>query len=543
MATLLSVAGTFAVFSTCVALWALWTTDPLKSIGGFAAPISLLLIVRVWRSLGWEMEGSWWGLAMIASMVALVHLRDVAVIELIVTPAWTIFVPPHQVVALIYVAGAVLLFGGTRLLRAAAFPVALVWLVNPVPNFFTLHVDLPLQHFSSMVARGFAHGLGQRLTPDQLRLMFTPEFGMFIAPGCDGIRGAVTMGMIALVAGYVYRFPRRTWALVVAGAVLLAYAFNLARLCTLVLYYVAALHVPRLQSRAETADYVIGACLFFVATAMLFTVVQRLSPTGGLRVPALPRVERGPELQRGPGPFVLRWLGLAVVVLVGSYGYARGLENAARHRASGEQAAGQFTAGALGPFPERVGAYRLADRWDETLINGATIFYFADYVYDGPVKATGAGTGMAEGSPTVVSVGVSPVLGAHDTLICHSARGEEWLWHGNTVLPTRSGDMSLSTSLFNDGAEQYVEADTVCQGETCGQYSSNRTHFGLIYSRPDTHTLLSPDPERPIPVLLRATTKDAALAPALARAQLTAELARFLADASVADFVRPYRRP
>jgi exosortase J len=543
MATLLSIAGTFAVFSTCAALWSLWRTDPLKSIGGFAAPISLLLIVRVWRSLGWELEGSWWGLAMIASMVALVHLRDVAVIELIVTPAWTIFVPPHQVVALMYVAGAVLLFGGMRLLRGAAFPVALVWLVNPVPNFFTLHVDLPLQHFSSLVARGFAHGLGQRLTPDQLRLMFTPEFGMFIAPGCDGIRGAVTMGMIALVAGYVYRFPRRTWALVVAGAVLLAYVFNLARLCTLVLYYVAALHVPWLQSRAETADYVIGACLFFVATAMLFTVIQRLSPTGSLRVPALPRVEREQQWQRVPGTFLLRWLGLAAVVLVGSYGYARGLASAARHSPSGDGAVGLRDARALGPFPERVGPYRLVDRWDETLITGATIFYFADYVYDGPAKAAEVGTGMAAGSPTVVSVGVSPVLGAHDTLICHSARGEEWLWHGNTVLPTKDGDLSLSTSLFNDGSQQYVEADTVCQGETCGQYSSNRTHFGLVYSRPDTHTLLSPNPERPIPILLRATTKDAALAPDVARAQLTAELARFLAGASVADFVRPYRRP
>jgi exosortase J len=111
------------------------------------------------------------------------------------------------------------------------------------------------------------------------------------------------------------------------------------------------------------------------------------------------------------------------------------------------------------------------------------------------------------------------------------------------VLPTKDGDLSLSTSLFNDGSQQYVEADTVCQGETCGQYSSNRTHFGLVYSRPDTHTLLSPNPERPIPILLRATTKDAALAPDVARAQLTAELARFLAGASVADFVRPYRRP
>ena len=84
----------------------------------------------------------------------------------------------------------------------------LTWFVNPVPHFFTLHIDLPLQHASSLIARGFAHALGQKFTPDQLRLMFTPDFGMFIAPGCNGIRGAITMGFIALIAGYLYKFKR-----------------------------------------------------------------------------------------------------------------------------------------------------------------------------------------------------------------------------------------------------------------------------------------------------------------------------------------------
>ena len=111
----------------------------------------------------------------------------------------------YSLVAIAYTAGFVLLFGGVRLLRAAWFPVVLMWFVNPVPHFFNRYIDLPLQHASAMVARSFAHALGQPLTPDQLSLMFTPKFGMFIAPGCNGIRGAVTMGFIALIAGYLYR--------------------------------------------------------------------------------------------------------------------------------------------------------------------------------------------------------------------------------------------------------------------------------------------------------------------------------------------------
>ena len=307
----LSVVGVFSILSTALFLWSIWVNDPLKSIGGVIPILSLLLILRVWRSLGWEMEGTWWGLVLLVVTVAAVHLRDHAILEFIFSPSVSIFLPPHSLVALAYTAGAVLLFGGLRLFRAALFPVVLTWFVDPVPHFFTLHIDLPLQHASSLIARGFAHGLGQKLTPDQLRLMFTPEFGMFIAPGCNGIRGAITMGFIALIAGYLYHFKARIWAMVVVGAVLLGYVFNLLRLCLLVVYYVVALHLPWLQTRAEMGDYVIGACLFFLATVLLFTLIQKLSPGGDLRLPPLPQAE---VKEFVPRSFGWRWAGFALLV-------------------------------------------------------------------------------------------------------------------------------------------------------------------------------------------------------------------------------------
>ena len=217
-AAALTVLGVVGVLSTGYFLWALWVNDPLKSIGGFVPLVSLVLILRAWRSIGWEMDGSWWGLLILAATMALVHIRDHAILELVLGPSWSIFLPPHSLVAFAYAAGAVLLFGGTRLFRAALFPVVLMWFVNPVPHVFTLWIDLPLQHVSAHIARSFAMALGQKLSPDQLRLMFTPEFGMFIAPGCDGIRGAITMGFLALVAGYVYRFRPRVLVAVVACA-------------------------------------------------------------------------------------------------------------------------------------------------------------------------------------------------------------------------------------------------------------------------------------------------------------------------------------
>ena len=520
LATIISVLGVFTIFSTAMYLWALWTTDPLKSIGGLIPIVSLVLILRAWQGIGWRMRGTWWGLVLLVAIIALVHLRDHAIIELIITPSWAIFIPPHSLVALGYTAGAVLLFGGVRLFRAALFPICLTWFVNPVPNAFNLLVDLPLQHASAVIARGFAHMLGQKLTPDQLRLMFTPDFGMFIAPGCNGIRGAITMGFIALIAGYLYRFRLRFHVLFVVAAVLLGYVFNLLRLCCLVIYYIIALHFPWLQSRAEMGDYIIGACLFLIATTLLFTVILKLSPTGTLRPPP-PHTARRPRSNFAPRSFVPRLAACTLVMVIGSIGYVRAL--VVRHnepRAISDPKA-------LGLFPQQVGNYKLERAWNEYLVTGALIFYWADYA-----PANGGAH---------VSVGISPVLGAHDTLLCHSARGEDWLWHDTMVLPTAKAPTSFSASFFNDGATQYLEATTVCTGPTCGQYSSARQHFGLVYSRPDTYTLLSQSPSRPIPVLLRAETVDTAMAPDLAREQLAGAMRDFLGAADLSTFTQPYR--
>jgi exosortase J len=281
LAALAAVLGSLMIAGTAGALWNLWMTDALKSIGMFIPLVSLVLILRAWRSLGWEMEGSWWGLTILVVTSVVVHIRDQAILVFVLSPKWSIYIPPHSLVAFAYGAGVVLLFGGTRLFRASLFPLILLWFVNPIPHVFNVLVDLPLQRASAHVARSFAIALGQPLSPDQLRLMFTPEFGMFIAPGCNGIRGAVTMGFIALIAGYVYRFRWYAHAAVVVGAVLLGYVFNFARLCILVLYYLVALHFHSLQSKAEMGDYVIGACLFLLGTFLLFYVVRRLSESPG----------------------------------------------------------------------------------------------------------------------------------------------------------------------------------------------------------------------------------------------------------------------
>ena len=506
------------------ALWALWTTDALKSIGMFVPVVSFVLILRVWRSRGWEMNGSWWGLVVLVVTAVVVHVRDQSILVFVLSPQWSIYVPPHSLVVFAYGAGVVLLFGGTRLFRAALFPLVLLWFVNPIPHIFNVFVDLPLQRASAHVARAFAIALGQPLSPDQLRLMFTPEFGMFIAPGCNGIRGAVTMGFIALIAGYVYRFRWYAHAAVVAGAVLLGYVFNFARLCILVLYYLVALHFTSLQDKAEMGDYIIGASLFLLGTFLLFHVVRRLSESPGkIKPPAMISMAL-------PGPvtgssFNLRFAAMLVLVLSSCYGVARAYVFAHSDSYAAQMKTDQD---APGQFPARIGSYTLARSWNENLFTGPLIFHWAQYV-----PANG-------GAP--VSLGISPVLGSHDTLICHSARGEDPLWRDQITLPTAGNiPVNFSGSFFNDGATQYLEATTICNGASCGEYSSDRTHFGFVYSKPTRQALFSQEPQRPIPILLRAETIDTTLPAEVARQQLMTTMRSFLSSVDLDGLTQPYR--
>jgi len=520
-AALLAILGLTTIWSSVVLLWFLWTTDALKSIGMVVPVVSFVLVLRAWRALGWEQDGSWWGMLVLFALALLVRIRDQSVMVLILSPQWSLYFPPHSLVMFAYGVGVVLLFGGKRLLRASLFPLVLLLFVNPIPHVFNVYVDLPLQRASAHIARAFAMALGQPLSPDKLRLMFTPEFGMFIAPGCNGIRGAVTMGLIALVAGYVYRFKWRAHALVVLGAVMLGYVFNFVRLCVLVLFYLVALHFPTLQDHAENADYVIGAVLFFFAVYLLYAVIQKLSTQRAAEPEAVPAAEGSNEpLSRG---FYLRAIAFGLLVALGLSGIVHAL------RTPGPSAELAADEKALGDFPKAAGHYTLVRNWNETLLTGALLFHWAEYA--------------PEGGGTHVAIGVSPVLGSHDTLVCHSARGEDPLWNGPETMVTAGGvKVPFSAAFFNDGATQFLEATTLCNGANCGEYSPPKGHFGFVYSKPQAQSLLQQSSQRAIPILVRAETVDTTLPVEQARHALDADVANFLSGVDLDALTKSYRR-
>jgi exosortase J len=516
LAVLCAAAGLLTVSSTVTSLLYIWRTDDLKSMGLVVPFVCFGLILRAWKSIGWRAEGSWWGFALLAGAALLVFVRNQMLLIVTVNKDWLLQLPPLPLLAVIYAAGMVLLFGGKRLLRAAWFPVLLMWAVIPVPQTFSSRIDLPLQHASATVARAFAHALGQPLTQDKLRLMFTPDFGMFIAPGCNGIRGAITLGLAAIVVGYMYRFRWFVFAPVVAGAVMLGYAFNFLRLCLLVVYYKLALPYPWMQHHAKIADYIIGGCLFVCALAIFFYAADKLRQQPKDTTPAPHELQ--PVRSIRSVPYLARVA--AILVLAAIFG---------AHKVRGMFSAPTQTTQALPPMPQQIGAYKLVRTWTDTLSDGIVVYTWGEYA-------------AADASVPHVSLGISPELGVHDAEVCHIARGEDPTWHGQIDTQSLSGGVSLTAATYNDGRVQKLEASTVCDGGACRQYSQTGQHVTLVYARPHRTLPIGADTTRAVPVLLKVESTDTTTPVSVVEPQLAAGLAHFLAGADLSQLTAPFAR-
>ena len=268
----IAVAGLWwALGPQVLGLWQIWTTDGLRSIGILVVPASVLLTLRAWRGFKFPGDQSWWGLVLVVLAMLAAQIATRSVLGFHVGPytGAALNFLPIGLVLWAYVSGIVLLFAGTAAYRKALFPIALLLLVNPMPVFLQQMVDLRLQYVGALTARWFANELGTPLPQEQLKLMFSPSLGMFVAPGCNGLRGAVAMGLITLCLGHLRGLRPFAHSIFVVAGVLTAYVFNLVRLCSLVLCYRVALGVDYLAAHMVEADYVIGGLLFICAAIML----------------------------------------------------------------------------------------------------------------------------------------------------------------------------------------------------------------------------------------------------------------------------------
>jgi exosortase J len=511
----LAVAGGLGILREFTTLWRIWTSDPLRSIGMLIPPISILLILRTWRQSRWQMRGTWWGLAVITLSYLLSLLRvETSVVAVFGKVATSLI--PVSLPAYVYCSGVILLFAGRNVWRQAWFPIGLLLLSQPVPILANGLIDLPLQSISAKVARSFATFIHFAPTTPQLRLMFSPDFGMFIAPGCDGIRGAVTMGYVALVLGYLKRFPSYLWAGLVAGGVILGYLFNFVRLCLLVVYYRAAMGHPTLEHVAKQADYGIGTCLFLIATLLFLWLARRKGQDATLPMnvkdPTKPDA-RTHSIWFKCGAFV------AIVLIVLS------LPSSALNHPRASSVPIESLALRL---PKQIGGFTLERTW---------------YEQQGNTPAVLAGAYSAKGSDEItLGIWISRRYYLHDAQACWLARGL-----APRILTMQQFDVAggktvrLNTGYYSDGITDSLVANAICTPETCSQYQASPTkRFGLVFLIPQDY-VVAESGEHPVSIMVRIDRFHTGENESTTREVLTREAQKFLAGLDVNRLSRSFQ--
>jgi exosortase J len=524
--SLLVAAGSLSLSPLWLAMCRLWATDPLRSIGAVFPLVAGAGVLVAWRRLNWSMNGASSALWLVAFSILLARAISVFAVGYDDQPLMN-----FGAALFLYANGAVLLFGGPRLLRASIAPLCLLLLINPVPHRFNLLVDLPLQHISASTARSFAHLIGLQPTGVQLRVMFAPDFGMFIAPGCNGVRGAITLGYLALIFGYARRLRLRALVLITPAAFLLGYGFNLLRLCVLVVYYRIGVGFPSIQKHGAGIDYAIGCTLFLFATLGLGLLIRSLEPSTAAD---MPRVNRrsgvaisGLRLEaRYPGHAAagraLCFLALILVFIVPNLRSAFVLPVPRPNELE-----------ILASFPAAVGPYRLTRTWAEHDVYGKIVIAMAEY---SALPDTGS---AGERFTLGLWVGSANHLFAH----CKFIQGTLAQWTGFFDATAQQAiPVHFVTSFYDDGISRQYDAESTCSRSGCWGSIDASGHKGFFFTAPGLSHLTSALSGRlshltsalsghSLPILLRREWPESDLtSPADLRAQFEADAHLFMAQ-------------
>jgi exosortase len=175
-----------------------WSTD--EDVGhGFFVPVVAAYIVWQQREqiLATEYQPAWWGMAIMLWGAFQGYLGTVGA-ELFL----------QRTAFLISLVGLLLVFGGTKLVRALAFPLLLLPFMIPIPAVIYNQITFPLQLFASRVAETVLGWLGIPVLRDGNILELASQ-KLSVAEACSGIRSLLSLSFLSLV--YSYFFDKKIW--------------------------------------------------------------------------------------------------------------------------------------------------------------------------------------------------------------------------------------------------------------------------------------------------------------------------------------------
>ncbi len=175
-----------------------WATDEDMGHGFFVPAVAAYIVwQRRERFLSTPAVPSWWGLVPVVWGALQLYVATLGA-ELFL--ARTAFI--------ISLIGVVLLLGGWQILRLAAFPLGLLFLMVPIPAIIYSQVTLPLQLFASSVAEYLLATLGVPVLREGNILELSTQ-RLDVVEACSGIRSLLTLTFLSLV--YAYFFDKKVW--------------------------------------------------------------------------------------------------------------------------------------------------------------------------------------------------------------------------------------------------------------------------------------------------------------------------------------------
>jgi len=510
--TVLVVFGSAALLPLWVSMARLWATDPLRSIGAIFPALALTGVLLRWRDLGWAARGTAWGLPIVAVTILVARMASVSKLE--VTMGGTMWgLLPLGPPLFLYATGATLLFGGPKLFRAALGPLCLLLAINPVPHAFNGLADLPLQQLSASTARAFAHLIGLRPTGEQLRMMFAPNFGMLIVPGCNGVRGSVTLAYLTLIFGYTRRLRPGRLIAAALSALMLGYALNLLRLCVLVVYYRIGLTFPSVQPYGVGVDYAIGCTLFLLATVGIGLGVRALEPQKS-------QIAEAADLPAAQVPLkwpVVRGLCLLALTLVFIVPELHSLASIPALRPNEQKV--------LALFPAQVGPYRLVSTRSERDGDDMISLGLADYVAEGNRRIA---FGMWVSSADHMVAGSRLVQGLK----------AEWTGSFDTVSGTGL-PIHFVSSEYDTGVSRVFDVESACSPQSCSVQIAGSRNQGFRFVGPRLGDLMLPPTGKRLPIIFEreSLTSDPAIL-AIERTQFEEDVRLFIQQIDLQSLVQ-----
>jgi exosortase len=166
---------------------------------GFFVPLVVGFIIWQRREELAEVEvrPNWWGLVVVLFGAVQMMLGTLGV-ELFTSRAAFV----------VTVIGSVWFLGGTAILKKLVFPLALLFLMVPIPAVVYNQVTFKLQLLASRLADSSLEILSVPVVREG-NILELPNMHLQVVEACSGIRSLLTLTFLSLVYGYL--FEKRLW--------------------------------------------------------------------------------------------------------------------------------------------------------------------------------------------------------------------------------------------------------------------------------------------------------------------------------------------